>query len=182
VTRFELDADGPSRTIPVGWLGKVAGSTYRVELSGDGWVAMRLVSIGVKPSDPDERREHSVLRLDTERERCHVEQHQVLDRLLDETRKRDSEEKSKKDREAVVRQLVGLVANTMRSVQALEGKLTPEEQQKVFHSIERANRAHGGGSLDELRERLSEMEVAAGIISQAMLRTGPVTPRSESAD
>jgi hypothetical protein len=82
----------------------------------------------------------------------------------------------------VIRQLDGLVANTMRSVQVLEAKLTPEEQQKILHSIERAKQAHGGGNLEQLRGLLADMEMAAGIIGQAMLRTGPVTPRSESAD
>jgi len=93
-----------------------------------------------------------------------------VNRLVDETRKRDSEEKSKKEQEAVVRQLDGLVANTMRSVQALEGKLTPDEQQRILDSIERAKKARGDGNLDELKGRLSEMEKAAGIIGQAMLR------------
>ncbi len=93
-----------------------------------------------------------------------------VNRLVDETRKRDSEEKSKKEQEAVVRQLDGLVANTMRSVQALEGKLTPDEQQRILDSIERAKKARGDSNLDELRSRLSEMEKAAGIIGQAMLR------------
>ena len=68
------------------------------------------------------------------------------------------------------RQLDGLVANTMRSVQALEGKLTPDEQQRILDSIERAKKARGESNLDELRGRLSEMEKAAGIIGQAMLR------------
>ncbi|HEY7923868.1 MAG TPA: hypothetical protein VII62_11850, partial [Vicinamibacteria bacterium] len=63
-----------------------------------------------------------------------------------------------------------LVANTMRSVQALEGKLTPDEQQRILDSIERAKKARGDSNLDELRSRLSEMEKAAGIIGQAMLR------------
>jgi len=93
-----------------------------------------------------------------------------VNRLVDETRKRESDEKSKKEQEAVVRQLDGLVANTMRSVQALEGKLTPDEQQRILDSIERAKKARGESSLDELRGRLSEMEKAAGIIGQAMLR------------
>jgi hypothetical protein len=41
----------------------------------------------------------------------------------------------------VSRQLDGLVANTMRSVQALEGKLTQEEQQRILDAIEAAKRA-----------------------------------------
>src|SRR6187401_1528152 len=72
-----------------------------------------------------------------------------VNRLVDETRRRESDEKSKKEQEAVVRQLDGLVANTMRSVQALEGKLTPDEQQRILDSIERAKKARGDSNLDE---------------------------------
>jgi molecular chaperone DnaK len=91
-------------------------------------------------------------------------------RLVAETRARESEDKVKKDQESVVRQLDGLVANTMRSVQALEGKLTADEQQRILDAIERAKKARADSGLDELKGRLSEMEKAAGIIGQAMLR------------
>jgi len=91
-------------------------------------------------------------------------------RLVAETRTRASEDKVRKDQEAVVRQLDGLVANTLRSVQALEGKLTSDEQQRILDAIERAKKARTESSLDELKGRLSDMEKAAGIIGQAMLR------------
>ena len=91
-------------------------------------------------------------------------------RLVAETRARESEDKARKDQEAVVRQLDGLVANTMRSVQALEGKLTADEQQRILDAIERAKKARAESGLDELKGRLSDMEKAAGIIGQAMLR------------
>ena len=91
-------------------------------------------------------------------------------RLVAETRARDSEDKARKDQEAVVRQLDGLVANTMRSVQALEGKLTADEQQRILDAIEHAKKARAESGLDELKGRLSDMEKAAGIIGQAMLR------------
>jgi molecular chaperone DnaK (HSP70) len=91
-------------------------------------------------------------------------------RLVAETRARESEDKVRKDQEAVVRQLDGLVANTMRSVQALEGKLTADEQQRILDAIERAKKARAESGLDELKGRLSDMERAAGIIGQAMLR------------
>jgi molecular chaperone DnaK len=93
-----------------------------------------------------------------------------VNRLVAETRARDTEDKSKKEHEQIVRQLEGLVTNTMRSVQALEGKLTPDEQQRILDSIERAKKARSDGNLDELKGRLSEMEKAAGIIGTAMLR------------
>ncbi len=79
-------------------------------------------------------------------------------------------ERAKKDQEAVVRQLDGLVANTMRSVQALEGKLTSEEQDRILEAMENAKKARAEGDLDELKERLADMEKAASLIGQAMLR------------
>ena len=93
-----------------------------------------------------------------------------VSRLVTETRAREAEEKSRKDQEAVVRQLDGLVANTMRSVQALEGKLTGEEQDRILQAIEKAKKARADAGLDDLRGRLADMEKAAAIIGQAMLR------------
>jgi molecular chaperone DnaK len=91
-------------------------------------------------------------------------------RLVEETRAQEDKDKKKKDLEAVVRQLDGLVANTMRSVQALEGKLTNEEQKKILESIEKAKKAKGDGDVAELKSRLADMEKAATVIGQAMLR------------
>jgi molecular chaperone DnaK len=93
-----------------------------------------------------------------------------VNRLVAETRAREQADRSKKDQEAVVRQLDGLVANTMRSVQALEGKLTPDEQERILAAMERAKKARNEGDLEELKARLGEMEKAATIIGQAMLR------------
>ena len=93
-----------------------------------------------------------------------------VSRLSAETRARDAEEKSKKEQEAVVRQLDGLVANTMRSVQALEGKLTGDEQTRILQAIEKAKKARSEAGIDDLRNRLTDMEKAAALIGQAMLR------------
>jgi molecular chaperone DnaK len=93
-----------------------------------------------------------------------------VNRLVEETKARDHEERSKKDLDAVVRQLDGLIANTMRSVQALEGKLTADEQQGILEAIEKAKKAKGDGDLDALKGRLQDMEKAATVIGQAMLR------------
>jgi molecular chaperone DnaK len=93
-------------------------------------------------------------------------------RLVEQTRARESEEKQQKEKDAVIRQLDGLVANTMRSVQALEAKLSSEEQKKILETIEAVKHAKGqpdAGS-DELRRLLADMEKAAQIIGQAMLR------------
>ncbi len=98
-----------------------------------------------------------------------------VSRLWEEARERDLESRPK-DTEAVLRQLDGLVANTMRSVQALEGKLTSEEQEGIFRAIEDAKRVlkkaeDGEPDADDLKERLAELEKAATIIGQAMLRS-----------
>jgi molecular chaperone DnaK len=93
-----------------------------------------------------------------------------INRLTGETRMRETEERTQKEHEAVSRQLDGLVTNTMRSVQALEGKLTSDEQQRILAAMERAKQARASADLDELRTRLAEMEKAASLIGQAMLR------------
>jgi molecular chaperone DnaK len=94
-----------------------------------------------------------------------------VNRLVAETRAREQQERSNKEGEAVKRQLDGLVANTMRSVQALEGKLTPDEQERILAALERAKKATSDGSLETMKASLLEMEKAATIIGQAMLRS-----------
>jgi molecular chaperone DnaK len=93
-----------------------------------------------------------------------------LNKLVTETRSREQQDRVKKEQEAVRRQLDGLVTNTMRSVQALEGKLTGEEQERILAAMERAKKARTEADLDELKTRLAEMEKAASLIGQAMLR------------
>ncbi len=93
-----------------------------------------------------------------------------LGKLVTESRTREQSDKHKKEQEAVVRQLDGLVTNTMRSVQALEGKLTPDEQTRILAAMERAKKARTEADLEELKTRLAEMEKAASLIGQAMLR------------
>ena len=93
-----------------------------------------------------------------------------LGKLVTESRVREQSDKQKKEQEAVVRQLDGLVTNTMRSVQALEGKLTADEQSRILQAMERAKKARTEADLEELKTRLAEMEKAASLIGQAMLR------------
>ena len=93
-----------------------------------------------------------------------------LGKLVSETRQREQSDRNQKEQEAVVRQLDGLVTNTMRSVQALEGKLTSEEQERILTAMERAKKSRDEADLDELKARLAEMEKAASLIGQAMLR------------
>jgi molecular chaperone DnaK len=93
-----------------------------------------------------------------------------ISRLAGEARTREQSDRAQKEQEAVVRQLDGLVANTMRSVQALEGKLTSVEQERIISAMERAKKARAEADLEELKARLAEMERAASLIGQAMLR------------
>jgi molecular chaperone DnaK len=94
-----------------------------------------------------------------------------LDRLVSETRSQEQSDRSRREHEAVTRQLEGLITNTMRSVQALEDKLTEEEKQRILDTVERAKKSHAANtSIQELKERLDEMEKAASLIGQAMLR------------
>ncbi len=92
-----------------------------------------------------------------------------IGRLAGEARQREQQERVRKEQEAVARQLEGLVANTLRSVQALEGKLTSDEQERILAAMERAKKARDG-DLEELKARLADMEKAASLIGQAMLR------------
>lgn len=72
--------------------------------------------------------------------------------------------------EAVERQIDGLVANTMRSVAALEGRLTSNERDRILLAVENAVRDRKGADLDSLGLRLVKMEEAARLIGDAMLR------------
>jgi molecular chaperone DnaK len=93
-----------------------------------------------------------------------------LNRLVGETRQQEQTDRQRREQEAIARQLEGLVANTMRSIQALEGKLTADEQERILTVIERAKKVQPQSTIEELRERLGEMEKAASLIGQAMLR------------
>ncbi len=92
-----------------------------------------------------------------------------LNRLVSETRVQEQSERARREQESLARQLEGLIANTMRSIQALEGKLTTDEQKRILAAIENAKKAQQG-SLDDVKARLAEMEKAASLIGQAMLR------------
>jgi molecular chaperone DnaK len=94
-----------------------------------------------------------------------------LNRIVGETKNREQAERQQKELDSVVRQLEGLVTNTMRSVQALEGKLTGDEQAKILDALEKAKKSRENSQdLAELKARLSDMERAASVIGQAMLR------------
>jgi molecular chaperone DnaK len=93
-----------------------------------------------------------------------------LNRLVSETRVQEQSERTRREQESLSRQLEGLIANTMRSIQALEGKLTADEQKRILAAIESAKKVQGQGTLDDVKARLADMEKAASLIGQAMLR------------
>jgi len=93
-----------------------------------------------------------------------------VNRMATETRMREQVERSKKEEDGLRRQLEGLVANTLRSIQALESKLSTDERERILGAIERAKKTLNGGSLEELKTALGDMEKAATLIGQAMLR------------
>lgn len=63
-----------------------------------------------------------------------------------------------------------LISNTLRSVQALEDKLTPQETETILEAIRRARAAIAEGDLIDLQQGLADMERAAAKIGAAMLR------------
>jgi molecular chaperone DnaK len=93
-----------------------------------------------------------------------------LSRLVGETRTREEDERQRKELETVQRQLDGLLSNTLRSVQVLEGKLTDDEQQRILEALERAKKARNQSDLAALKALLKDLEQAASLIGQAMLR------------
>ena len=124
--------------------------------------------VSVSAQDQTTRRSHSIT--------IHSSgglSNQERSRLVANTRGRDVAERKKNDRDAVLRQLDGLLANTMRSVQTVESKLTSGERERIFAAREAAKRAKEKGDLHELRICLVDMEKAATSIGQAMLRPRP---------
>jgi molecular chaperone DnaK len=95
---------------------------------------------------------------------------QDIERLTQERRGNESAEREQRERESVLHQLDGLVSNTQRSVQALEGRLTAPEQEEIAYAIEQARRAQQSADIAQLRSHLAAMERAAAVIGQAMLR------------
>jgi molecular chaperone DnaK len=98
-----------------------------------------------------------------------------VSRLADETRALADEDRRREEREALVRKLKGLISNAIRSVQVLEAKLTSEEKETVLEAITRGSKAvskadEREGGTEELQAYLADLEKAAGIIAQAMLR------------
>jgi hypothetical protein len=73
---------------------------------------------------------------------------------------------------SVVRQVGGLWRNIARSVQVLEDRLTDEERGQILAAVARGKGAPAA-ALNELEDALRDLEQAAGIIGEAMLRNQP---------
>jgi hypothetical protein len=93
-----------------------------------------------------------------------------VERLVEETKARDAEERRTMDRDGVLRRLDSLVANVTRSVPTLSHKLTAEEEEGIQEAVENVRKARRDGSLDDLQARLQDIEKAATVIGQAMRR------------
>jgi molecular chaperone DnaK len=95
------------------------------------------------------------------------EEDEALARYLTKAEKERADQIS---RVAMIRQLAGLILNTSRSLQALDGKLTQREQRGILDAIERAKKASSDTDSHGLTSCLVDLEKAAGVIGQAMLR------------
>ncbi len=75
-----------------------------------------------------------------------------------------------KDHETLVRQLDGLLADSSHSARVLASKLTRHEQERISAAIEKGKKARKDGSIEDQRAALQDMERAATLIGQAILR------------
>jgi hypothetical protein len=71
---------------------------------------------------------------------------------------------------SITRQLEGLLKNTLLAVEHLRSKLTADEQARIKLATDRAAAALGEDDVAQRERCLLEMERAAGLIGQAMLR------------
>jgi hypothetical protein len=79
-----------------------------------------------------------------------------------------------RDADALRRQIYGLLASTMRSIQWLDSRFTDDDVGGILAAIERANtivrRDRYGRSVSELRSALSELERVEELLHEAMIR------------
>jgi molecular chaperone DnaK len=87
-----------------------------------------------------------------------------------ETRAREEQERLVWEPEAVMRRLASWVEDTMRLVEALDSKLTFDEQKGIEAALGRARKALSGGDLEAQKASLLEMGKTATIIGQAIER------------
>ncbi len=93
-----------------------------------------------------------------------------LERLVGETKLRQVNEKETKEKEKLLQQVSGLMANSQRTLTLLERKLSGEEKTKIQTAIMDTERLKIDDTTSTLQRSLREMEEIAQILSSAMLR------------
>ncbi|MEO8362743.1 MAG: hypothetical protein ABI672_22145, partial [Vicinamibacteria bacterium] len=78
--------------------------------------------------------------------------------------------KETKEKEKLLQQVSGLVANSQRTLTLLERKLSAEEKTKIQTAIMDTQRLKIEDTISTLQRSLREMEEIAQILSSAMLR------------
>ena len=89
---------------------------------------------------------------------------------MGETKLRQVSEKETKEKEKLLQQVSGLVANSQRTLTLLERKLSAEEKTKIQTAIMDTQRLKIEDTTSTLQRSLREMEEIAQILSSAMLR------------
>ena len=79
-------------------------------------------------------------------------------------------EKETKEKEKLLQQVSGLVANSQRTLTLLERKLSADEKSKIQTAIMDTQRLKIDDTVSTLQRSLREMEEIAQILSSAMLR------------
>jgi hypothetical protein len=103
----------------------------------------------------------------------HVDDSPGFTLMPEETVPRPTVQEPERELGVLLRQLDALSMNTVRSVQALEGKLTVEESTQILVTIEgtkEARRMALDSAVVSLRAALGRLDKAAALIGQAMLR------------
>ena len=92
-----------------------------------------------------------------------------VDRLREDAKTHQTDEKTEQVRDHVAGQLQGLIESTQKSFDALGKKLSEEERSQASDALADATH-HKGGNLDELQGALSKLESTAETLQQALLR------------
>ena len=92
-----------------------------------------------------------------------------VDRLREDAKTHQTDEKTEQVRDHVAGQLQGLIESTQKSFDALGKKLSEEERSQASDALADATQ-HKGGNLDELQGALSKLESTAETLQQALLR------------
>lgn len=92
-----------------------------------------------------------------------------VDRLRDEVRTMESQDKARQEREKVVGELQGLMDQTRKTFELLSTKLTDEERSAATEALERAEQVKDG-NIDDLKTAFARLQNTAEHLGQVMLR------------